>query len=287
MKIKLTEKHNINSLYRRFESYDSRFGNLSKSLESLRRECLCLYLSTIPEIYEIFELNNNNLSKKEIQWIMLINSIVNGIVALEYFCSEIPPNGSWESREQFGKFLFFKFLLINGIMGLEFNINLRTGKVCYTYDRDTPIEDIIKSVSEMFFQIHELRLTGKVEEAAAIINRFSHVDKQFRILKKEFDNPNGTNDIYIQEHVTLNKSKKNDEKLNDINDEYNIEQERESDIDDDYDDKDNDTELLFTEHELNKEGVIKNMSEIMWNDEMAIVSRNLLNNFGIKESLHF
>jgi len=118
----------ISSWYEENENFESKFTDISRSLEELRADLGGLYFTFFKEVHQIFEFNEN-LYKDIIYSIWLV-FIRKAVLGLNLYNDEVK---RWGQAHTQGAWIFVQYLLENQVEGQEIlTINLEEDKKNFT-----------------------------------------------------------------------------------------------------------------------------------------------------------
>jgi dipeptidyl-peptidase III len=104
----------IDSWYEESETYESKFTDISRSMEELRADLSALYFTFFKDVHEIFQLDEN--SYKDIIYAIWLLYIRKGVLGLNLYNTEVK---RWGQAHTQGAWIFVQFLLDNQMEGQE------------------------------------------------------------------------------------------------------------------------------------------------------------------------
>jgi len=104
----------IESWYEESETFESKFTDISRSMEELRADLSGLYFTLFKEVHEIFQFDENNY--KDIVYSNWLLYIRKGVLGLSLYNEEVK---RWGQAHTQGAWVFVQFLLENQVEGQE------------------------------------------------------------------------------------------------------------------------------------------------------------------------
>lgn len=180
----------VASWYQAGETYDSVFGTISSSFEECRAECVGVYLSTKPEMLDIFGFNGQKAS--DIMFINWLNMVRAGVVGLEFYS---PENKVWRQAHMQGRFAIFLTLLRasrahhaanpESVPFINLRYNADQTDCAIELNRDLIISVGVPAVAELLRKIQILRSTADYATAYQFyIDDVTKVEGEFLELRK-------------------------------------------------------------------------------------------------------
>merc|ERR1712137_431430 len=162
--------------YKPGQTYDDVFKTLGSPMEECRAECVGLYLSVIPEILKLFDVEATQDSACDISyvnWLLLIHA---GLRALEFYS---PETNKWRQAHMQARHAIMRVLLEKKVVSIEETEDNVTIKL----NRDKLLTEGVDAVGDFLHKIMIHKATANFEEATKLFEHYTNLDERFLKLR--------------------------------------------------------------------------------------------------------
>ncbi|GAA6010697.1 hypothetical protein JCM11491_002901 [Sporobolomyces phaffii] len=162
----------VESWYKFGETYGSRMGPISSSMEECRAEAVAMYLASNPEILEIFGYNSQQ-DKDDCTYWSFVVMVRAGLRALEFYD---PVKGVTEQAHMRARLGITNWLIDHKIASIEFVRSPDDGSLVDAYarvDRAACLRDSKRVMGQLLLEIQTRKSTGDRKGAEAFYDQLT------------------------------------------------------------------------------------------------------------------
>ncbi|GAA5907639.1 dipeptidyl-peptidase III [Sporobolomyces salmoneus] len=162
----------VDSWYKFGETYGSRMGPISSSMEECRAEAVAMYLASNPEILEIFGYNTQEEKDDCTYWSFLV-MVRAGVRALEFYD---PVKGVTEQAHMRARLGITNWLIDNKIASIEFVRDEKDGSLVDAYarvDRQACLSRSKEVMGKLLLEIQTRKSTGDRKGAEEFFDKLT------------------------------------------------------------------------------------------------------------------
>ncbi|CAM6106763.1 unnamed protein product [Calypogeia fissa] len=176
----------VGTCYRPGESWNSVFGQISSSYEECRADCVGIYLSTLPQVLEVF--GHCGQHAEDIMYLNWLTMARAGFLALNFYSFD---TGNWRQAHMQGRFAILRTLIEASDRDAEWStsqgiidkkkfleIVLRSeNEVVLHLNRDKIRTVGVPSISELLIRLQVYRSTADVKRGRQFFTELTRVPK--------------------------------------------------------------------------------------------------------------
>eukprot|EP00963_Diacronema_lutheri_P008993 scaffold786_cov329-Pavlova_lutheri.AAC.17 len=180
----ITGAKGVQKWYRKGESWDSKFQDLSAPYEECRAECTGIYLCIEEEVQRIF--GHEGKDAQDLIYVNWLNMARAGIVGLEFYT---PETGRWRQAHMQARYVILRVMLEAG----EGFVNVKKidraeqdGKpdILLTLDKDQIYTTGKKCIGDFLLKLQVFKSMGDVDSASQMFNSYSRVTEDMLALRE-------------------------------------------------------------------------------------------------------
>ncbi|CAD5120906.1 DgyrCDS9459 [Dimorphilus gyrociliatus] len=193
----------VDEWYEPPNSFRRKFGDKAVLVETFRRQCLSIFLTTADDIMDIFDIGED-YELEDIQWVMLMNAVLNGVEGLTLYIDKAK---AWCYSHCLARFLFLSYAMSLENSPFDFDTDKTSGDLYIKCDRKKMAPFINTNVKNILETLHRCRLNGDFEGAMKLIGPLTEVSKNFLDIQKAVRSLGRKQEVIYQETPYLKKKK--------------------------------------------------------------------------------
>lgn len=164
----------ITTWYNPDETYSSKFGKLASSYEECRAECVGLLLSTVREMYDIF--NDNVEDFENVMYVNWLNMVRSGMMSLDMYDQH---KKSWNQAHSRARYAIFNVLKLAGIV----NVNVTNDNFVVILNKDKIYSIGVPAINDFLLKLNIYKTIADIDSATTMFGELTEVCEQDLIIR--------------------------------------------------------------------------------------------------------
>jgi len=182
----------VETWYAETEDYNSKFQNISQTMEECRAECCGLYLCTNRKLLSIFGFDGDlAIDVAYINWLSMVRK---GLLALEFYS---PETNKWRQAHMQARFVILNILREAGGV-----VEIKEGPVVVLDKSKIETTGRI-AIGQFLTKLMVYKATANVEAANKLYNHYSTVSEEYLNLRKTVLEQKKPRRVFVQSHTYL------------------------------------------------------------------------------------